>query len=101
MSEPSYIGPAAAGKLFPSADGRGLSPQSVMRSILNGTKSVRPEAGRIKLRAVRTPAGWLTTPEWVSEYLEALTADRVGAPPKASVEERGLRARALLRAKGW
>ncbi|WP_165070846.1 hypothetical protein [Paludisphaera rhizosphaerae] len=101
MSEPAYLTPAAAGRLFPSADGRGLSPQSVMRSILRGTQSVRQATERIKLRAVRTPAGWLTTAEWVAEYVDALTADRVGAPHKQSVEERGLKARALLRAKGW
>lgn len=101
MNAPSYIGPAAAGRLFPSRDGRGLSPAAVMRSILHGTKSVRPGGERIKLRAVRTPAGWLTRAEWIEEYVEALTADRVGAPHKASVEQRGLRARALLRARGW
>jgi hypothetical protein len=38
------------------------------------------DGSQIKLRAVRFPAGWRTTHEWVSEFLEAITRDRTGKP---------------------
>ncbi len=39
------------------------------------------DGSSLKLRAVRFPAGWRTTDEWVEEFLEAITADRTGDRP--------------------
>jgi hypothetical protein len=44
---------------------------------------------------------WLTTAEWIEEYLAAITADRGGCAPRAALEARGKSAIARLEAKGW
>jgi hypothetical protein len=97
--EPFYISAARAGRLFPSLDGRGLSPQATIRSMTRGIRAKSRE-GRIFLRFVRTAGRYLTTREWVEEFLGELTRDRAKVIHSATVRERALRARAMLRAKG-
>src|SRR5262249_30820488 len=99
-SQPSYLTPAQAGRLIPSTSGRGVSPQTITRLVEKGSKA--RNGGRIKLRAVRTPAGWRTTAEWVGQFLDSLTVDRVGkCTPSPTAEARAHRAEMLLTAEGW
>lgn len=85
-----YLTPAQASPLFPAPNGRRISVRSIVRKILAG-----------ELRAVRGPRGWLITETWVEEHLAGQVAKRVGKPLAATVEQRALRARAILRARGW
>jgi hypothetical protein len=57
------------------------------------------DGSKLRLRAVRFPAGWRTRTEWVDEFLEAITADRIGAPAHDPAHAR--RADAALAATGW
>jgi hypothetical protein len=73
-----------------------------VRSIVRGPASHARPGERIRLRAIRDSQGWLTTAEWIEEFLAALTADRLGAQaPNSMVEARAERAMASLAAEGW
>ncbi len=42
-------------------------------------KGIRLRSGeRLRLRAIRTPSGWLCSRTWMDEFLAALTRDRIG-----------------------
>jgi hypothetical protein len=42
------------------------------------TVGVRSRNGsRVRLQAIKTPAGWLSRPEWLAEFFNSLTADRI------------------------
>jgi hypothetical protein len=57
---------------------------------------------RITLRAIRDSQGWLTTSEWIDDFIAELTADRLGRPVRtASAELRAQQAMARLAASGW
>jgi hypothetical protein len=46
--------------------------------------------------------GWLTTVEWIEDFVAQLTADRLGGQaPNPMVEARAERATASLVAQGW
>jgi len=97
----NYLRPAQAAKHWPH-DGRPAHPSKIVRSIVRGTAShVRP-GERIRLRAVRDSQGWMTTREWIEEFLAEVTADRLGAPaPTPTIEARAERAMASLASEGW
>src|SRR5689334_12369926 len=96
-----YLRPAQAAKHWPH-DGRPPHPSKIVRSIVRGTASHARPGERIKLRAIRDSQGWLTTREWVEEFLSALTADRLGAQAtNPLIEARAERAMASLQAQGW
>jgi hypothetical protein len=98
MESPRYLRPAQAARLWPN----GASPSRVIRAILTPKKLRQRPGETIRLRAVRDSQGWLTTQEWVEDYLATLTADRLGEPVGApSVAARAQRARARLAASGW
>jgi hypothetical protein len=44
---------------------------TMTRWVKRGTRA--PNGQRIKLKAVRVPAGWRTTEEWVQQFIEELT----------------------------
>ncbi len=73
MSAVNYLHPAQAGRLWPN----GASPARVIRAILTPKKLRQRPGETIRLRAVRDSQGWLTTQEWVEDYLATLTADRL------------------------
>jgi hypothetical protein len=93
-----YLSPSQATKIIPN-DGRQPSPAAVVRWITQGAKS--RNGGRIKLQAIRTPKGWLTTSAWISDFLTAVTQDKTGAKPVHLAHERAEAARARLAAKGF
>jgi hypothetical protein len=65
-------------KRIPTA-GRGSSPH-IASAIRWCTTGVRARDGsRIRLQALKTPGGWMSRNEWVIEFFEAMTADRVAA----------------------
>jgi hypothetical protein len=83
-----------------TARGQGVSPAAVTRWILTGAKL--SNGNRAKLKAIRLPGGFRTTRQWVDEFIELLTLDRVGAPAPAEVhEERARRSEVALAADGW
>jgi len=60
---------------FPSNRGdKRVHTATITRWILEGV--TLSDGSKVKLRAVRFPAGWRTTDEWVDEFLEAITANR-------------------------
>jgi hypothetical protein len=96
-----YLRPAQAAKAWPH-DGKPPHPSKVVRAILRPKASRRRPGEVIRLQALRDSQGWLTTAEWIEQYLAALTADRLGTPIRsASVEARAQQARARLAASGW
>ncbi len=96
-----FLRPAAAARFWPNS-GKPPHPSKIVRAILKPKASRKRPGEVIALRAVRDSQGWLTTEEWIQEYLEALTADRLGRPVRApSVQMRADRARARLAAGGW
>jgi hypothetical protein len=87
--------------------GRGGRPIHVATATRWATEGVRlADGSRLRLKALRLPGRWVTTDEWVDEFTEALTADRIGqsapAPPRPSAEwqRRQDRTEAELVAKG-
>src|SRR5262249_49916074 len=59
--------------------GRGGKPQNtsnMIRWILDGV--LLRDGTRLRLQALRAPGGWLLAQEWVYEFLEARTRDRLG-----------------------
>ncbi len=63
-----------ARRLPPNKASKPCHPATLSRWILAGIGL--KDGSRVKLRAVRFPAGWRTTDEWVDEFLEAITAAR-------------------------
>lgn len=93
MTRPSpaeWRTPAQVSHLFPASTGKRVSVRSIIRLIVSQ-----------KLRGERGIRGWYTTEAWVQDYLAEQTAKRTGKRPSATVMQRALRARAMLRAKGW
>src|SRR4051794_16301610 len=50
-------------------------PSAVVRWILRGTLLSNGE--RRRLQALRSPGGWLIAEEWLDNFLDAITADRL------------------------
>jgi hypothetical protein len=90
-----FLKPCQAGREYPVP----VSGHTVTRHITVGVK-IRGGA-RIKLRAVRSPSGWLITEQWIQEFHAALTAARGGASSSATMEARARRADSALAASGW
>jgi hypothetical protein len=91
--------PAKAAKLIPSfrAD-RPTHSATVIRWILEGVRLT--DGTRLKLEAVRLPSGWVTTPNAIQRFIEALTADRTGSQPDTvPVRTTTARIRAAARAE--
>ena len=93
--------PAQAAKLVVSNRGnrRPVDPSTITRWIAKGAK-LRC-GGRIKLKAIRHPGGWLTRREWVEEFLDALTLDRSSATEPPCAAARAEAAVARMRANGF
>lgn len=80
--------------------GRSAAPSTLIRWIVTGAKL--RDGGRLKLRATRSPGGWLTSEAWIQEFLGALTADRAGdVAPSAGAEMRAEAAMARMAARGF
>ena len=76
----------------------GYSAAAVTRWIQDGVKL--RDGSRLRLRAVRFPAGWRTTEQWVNEFIASLTADKTSTPARAN-EDSARRANAVAAASGW
>jgi hypothetical protein len=60
--------------------GRDGKPPHVSTLIRWATRGTRLRDGsRVRLRAVKTPGGWRSSAEWVTQFLDILTRDRLGA----------------------
>jgi hypothetical protein len=55
----------------PARQSKPISTATLTRWIKQGTKA--PNGVWIKLRAVRFPAGWRTSEEWVEQFIDELT----------------------------
>jgi hypothetical protein len=78
----------------------GISPRSLKRQLLDGVKLRK--GGRLKPRFLRYPSGYRTTEAWITEFIEALTQDRLGqSAGTVADEERACRAERVLAASGW
>src|SRR5262245_36625670 len=91
-SQVVYLTLSQAAKSIPShkIDGH-VHTASVTRWVLRGVLDGNGQ--RVFLQAVRSPGGWLTTNEWVSDFLEALAqgrTEKTETPPRTI----GQRARA-------
>ncbi len=101
MSVTAYLRPAQAAKVWPHT-GRPPHPSKIVRAITPGTRSITRPGERIKLRAIRDTQGWLTTAEWITDFIAAVTLDRGGTKPQRKlIEARAEDARARLMASGW
>jgi hypothetical protein len=58
----------------PNKTDKPVHPATLTRWIMRGIPLA--DGTRVRLRAVRFPAGWRTTDEWVDDFLESLTAAR-------------------------
>jgi hypothetical protein len=63
----------------PGRNGRSIHVSTLSRWRSPGV--ARSDGSRITLRAIRFPGGWRTTPEWVTEFLDAVTAEKSGTQP--------------------
>jgi hypothetical protein len=64
-------------------------PSAVIRWVLHG--KLLSTGQRLKLQAIRDPAGWRVAPEWLDTFLQAITADRLGEPVQAPTESGEIR----------
>jgi hypothetical protein len=78
-TRPTYLSLAQVVRRFPpNRDDKPVHVATLTRWILKGCRAT--DGSQTKLHAVRFPAGWRTTDEWISEFLEAITRDRLGQP---------------------
>jgi hypothetical protein len=81
LREPGpYISIAKAARIVP---GGPYHPATLSRWITTGAKL--RTGSRLRLRATRTPAGWVTTADDVEDFFAALTADRLDPLPAPAV----------------
>jgi hypothetical protein len=66
--EKAYLAPADIARRLNN------HPSAAIRWITRG--AVLSNGQRLKLRALRSPGGWLVKPEWLDEFLQSLTEDR-------------------------
>jgi hypothetical protein len=99
-TESRLLTPAQIGRLCPqNREGVSVSPTSVVRWIMDG---VRLRAGgRLKLPAVRYPAGWRVAEDDFEQFIARLTADRTGEMASPITEARAEQSIARLAAQGW
>jgi hypothetical protein len=70
------IGRSAAAKLLgPGRNGRPVHASTLVRWAVSGVLLSTGE--RARLQALRAPGGWRTCGEWLTEFLEIVTADRL------------------------
>jgi hypothetical protein len=67
------------------AQTHGIHPSAVVRWMRRG--AILSNGSRLYLRFVRLPGGYRIKPEWLDEFLAALTADRQGYPEAARDRE--------------
>jgi hypothetical protein len=80
-----------------SRAGKPVHPSTISRWRSPGVK--RQDGSRITLRAVRLPSGWVTTLEWVREFIDAVTAEKAGqAAPAPTIRTPARRRREIERA---
>lgn len=99
--------PEVARKLPPNRGSKPVHPATLTRWIRRGVLS--SDGKRIRLKAMRLPGGWRTTPEWVNRFLERITSDRIEASGDDASEIRSpsererasTRARQELKASGF
>jgi hypothetical protein len=78
-SRPNYQSLAQiAGRVAPNKGSKPVHVATLTRWILEGCRA--KDGSRIRLRAVRFPAGWRTTDEWFAEFVDAITRDHTGEP---------------------
>jgi hypothetical protein len=101
----TYRSLSQVARRFPPNKGdKPVHPATLTRWILEGI--ALSDGSRVKLRAVRFPAGWRTTNEWVDDFLEAMTAARtadrltVGRARNGFIRTPAKRRRDHKRAKG-
>jgi hypothetical protein len=97
---PNYLRLSAAARLVPH-DGRPPSPATMVRWVLVGRKLGTPGGGRVRLRAVKSHRGWLTTEQWIEEFVAALSSGRAATGRIPQVEERARAAIDRLAARGF
>jgi hypothetical protein len=93
----SYLTPAQAGRVAPHT-GRPYSPGTVIRWIVRGARA--RNGARIKLQAVKTPRGWLTSSGWVYDFFSALSSAETSTPAPLA-KERAQHATDWLRNQGF
>jgi hypothetical protein len=92
----AWFGMAEAARHFPSSrGGRPKHPSSITRLILDGTKLT--DGSRLRLYGRRFPGGWATCQAAIDEFVDRLTADRMGEPPAPAPRTPARRARELAR----
>ena len=92
----------AARRLGSNKNDKPVHPATVMRWIKEGAKL--SSGARLRLRAVRYPAGWRVAPEWIDEFISTLTSDRLGgtSTPAPTMPSMGHKqAEAFLTASGF
>jgi hypothetical protein len=78
--------------------GRPVHSSTISRWRCPGMRS--RDGSRITLRCVRLPSGWMTSLEWVREFIDAVTADKAGDPaPAPAIRTTARRRREIDRAK--
>lgn len=63
--------------------GSAIHAATLTRWILTGV--LLRNGARLRLRAIRAGSKWLTRMEWVTAFLEAQTADRLGTEPAPAI----------------
>jgi hypothetical protein len=80
-------------RLGPGRNGR---PPHIATGIRWGTDGVPLSDGsRLYLKVRRLPGRWVTTDEWVDEFIDALTRDRVGQDAAPAVRPSTARRKAI------
>ena len=69
----------AYGDLYPGSRGTRRHPSTWVRYCNRGVRL--PDGTVLRLRALRVGATWLTTDDWVAEFVAAQTAAHAPAPP--------------------
>jgi len=84
-----------ARRIPPYREGRRTHVSTLTRWILRGVRG--KDSRQIRLRAVRFPGRWLTTNEWLDEFLAAVTDDRSCEEPATTTKPPARRLRDIDR----
>lgn len=95
-----FMTPSAAARSISSRYiGKKTNPSTITRWICRGVGLTN--GGRLKLKAIRQPGGWLIKKAWVEEFFDVLTRDRTGESESPVMEARAERASKALAGQGF
>ncbi|WP_165076050.1 hypothetical protein [Paludisphaera rhizosphaerae] len=99
MVSDKLLNPGQVGRELAPMFGKAVGSWTITRWVVEGV-ALR-DGGRLKLKAIRLPAGYRISMADVESFIAELTRDRTGERPALDAKGRAARADAELEQSGW